>query len=107
VPERHTGWAWGVAVAGWLLAGTAAGRTYTIVVENMRFDPQTLVVKSGDRIKWVNKDLFPHTATADSKVFDSHSIAPNTSWALMMHKPGSYTYACAFHPTMKGTVVVQ
>lgn len=115
MPERRAVRTWDIAVAGLLLAGTAAWtaemtsgpRTHTIIVENMRFDPQTLTVKSGDRITWVNKDLFPHTATADRKIFDSHSIAPNASWTLVAHKPGSYAYGCAFHPTMKGTVTVQ
>jgi len=95
------------AVAGVLLAGTAASKTRTIIIENLHFDPQTLTVKSGDRITWVNKDLFPHTATADSKIFDSQGIAPNASWVFVAGKPGTYTYACAFHPTMKGTVTVQ
>jgi plastocyanin len=106
----------GVAIAGLLLlTGTAASaadekpapRAYTVVVENMRFDPQTLIVKSGGRVKWVNKDLFPHTVTADGKAFDSHGIEPNGSWVFVAHKSGIYTYACAFHPTMKGTITVQ
>lgn len=115
MPELRLAWVWGAAVAGLLLAETAAStvdvkvahHSYTIVVENMRFDPQTLTVKSGDRITWLNKDLFPHTASADGKAFDSRGIAPNASWTWVVRKPGSYSYACAFHTTMKGTVIVQ
>jgi plastocyanin len=115
VPELRLARVCGVAVAGLWLAGTAASTAdvkshpiaHTIIIENMRFDPPTLTVKRGDRITWVNKDLFPHTATADSKVFDSRSIAQNASWDWVARKPGSYTYACAFHPIMKGTVTVQ
>ena len=112
---------WGVAAAGLLLAGAAApaaavksaaavppaAKTYTVVIENMAFNPQTLTVKPGDRIVWINKDLFPHTATADAKAFDSHSIDANASWTLVAAKAGVYAYACAFHPTMKGTLTVQ
>lgn len=105
----------GAAVAGLLWAGAAgsaagarpAPQTYTVTVENMRFDPQDLKVRAGDRITWVNKDLFPHTATAAGKAFDSRSIAPNGSWTFVSGKRGSYTYACSFHPTMKGTLTVQ
>ena len=115
VPEARWMRAWGVAVAGLLMAGTAASTSQTadvppvrtIVIENLQFNPQVLVVKAGERITWVNKDLFPHTATADAKTFDSKSIAPNAAWTWVARKPGTYTYSCTFHPTMKGTVTVQ
>jgi plastocyanin len=105
----------GVAVAGLLLAGTAASTSdvgpnssaHVIVIENVQFSLQNLVVKTGERITWVNKDLFPHTATADGKSFDSRAIAPNASWTWVAGKSGSYAYGCTFHPTMKGTVTVQ
>jgi len=115
VPEARWTRAWGVAVAGLLLAGTAASTSqsadapagHTIVIENLQFNPQVLTVKAGERITWVNKDLFPHTATAGAKTFDSKAIAPNAVWTWVAQKPGTYTYVCAFHPTMKGTVTVQ
>jgi plastocyanin len=55
----------------------------------------------------VNTDLFPHTATADDKAFDSGSVAPSGTWDLVAEKPGTYAYRCAVHPTMKGTITVQ
>ena len=75
----------------------------------MRFGPQTLTVKVGDRITWINKDLVPHTATAASggKMFDSRSIASNASWTLVADKAGRYTYVCALHPTMTGILTVE
>jgi plastocyanin len=97
----------GAAVSGLLLAGTALSKTHMIVIENMNFDPPAATVRVGDRITWINKDLFPHTVTADRKAFDSRSIGPNASWTFVMHKAGSYPYACSFHPTMKGAVMVQ
>jgi plastocyanin len=115
VPELRLARAWGVAVAGLLLAGTAASTSKVtpaaqarmVVIENVQFNPQSLTVKSGERITWVNKDLFPHTATADAKAFDSKEIAPDASWTWLARKPGTYSYVCAFHPTMKGTLTVQ
>ena len=38
-----------------------------------------MTAKRGDTIVWVNKDPFPHTATAKG-VFDSHEIAAGKSW---------------------------
>lgn len=87
-------------------ADTAAG-THLVVIEQMRFDPPALTVQHGDRVVWVNKDLFPHTASATSKAFDSRSIAPNASWSYVASRPGSYPYRCNFHPTMRGTLTVR
>ena|SRR5690349_14057312 len=82
--------------------------THVITVANMQFSPQTLTVRRGDRIVWMNKDLFPHTATADSKVFDSQQIVSEGSWAYVVDaEPGHYAYSCTYHPTMKGKLVVR
>lgn len=102
----------GRAVAPALLvlgvAGPAAAAppAHTVTIENMLFTPQTLTVKRGERVVWVNKDLFPHTATAPG-VFDSKSIAPNTSWTHVAERAGRHGYLCTLHPTMKATLVVE
>ena len=115
MPEFGLTRTWGAAAAGLLMAGTAAStskavsadQAHTIVIENVQFNPQNLTVKTGDQIIWINKDLFPHSATASAKAFDSQAIAPNASWNWVASKPGTYTYVCTFHPTMKGTITVQ
>jgi plastocyanin len=103
-----------LAVAGVsLLAALAVSAVYsepvthTVTIENMRFDPESLSVKRGDSVVWVNKDLFPHTATADGKAFDSGDIAVGKSWTYVVAAPGRYTYTCSYHPSMKGTLIVQ
>ncbi|WP_246217012.1 cupredoxin domain-containing protein [Paraburkholderia panacisoli] len=85
----------------------AAPLTYQVVIEQMRFNPPTLTVKRGDRVEWVNKDLFAHTASSSAKAFDSGSIAPNASWSFVAGRAGSYPYLCNFHPTMRGTLNVR
>lgn len=88
-------------------AAPAAAATHTIVIDGMQFTPPQLTVHRGDRIVWVNKDLFPHTVTADTKAFDSGSIAASASWRYLATKPGAYPYSCSFHPTMKGKITVE
>jgi plastocyanin len=102
------------AAAGLLLAGAAAstgrpeaGTPALVSMQISGFEPQVLTVKVGDRITWVNKDLFPHTATADDNTFDSGSVASSDTWGFVAKKPGTYTYTCTFHPNMKGTIKVQ
>lgn len=84
-----------------------AAAVHTVVIENLQFNPAQLTVHRGERIVWVNKDLFPHTVTADGKAFDSGSIAASASWRYVAAKSGSFTYTCTFHPTMKGQITVQ
>lgn len=73
----------------------------------MQFEPAELVVKRGSRIVWVNRDLFPHTATAADKTFDSGTIAADASWTYAATQPGTHAYVCSLHPTMKGKLTVQ
>ena len=81
--------------------------THIVTIEGMQYNPQKLTVHRGDRVVWVNKDLFPHTVTADAKTFDSRSIAVNASWSYVFSKPAEYSYSCTFHPTMRGKITVQ
>lgn len=72
----------------------------------MRFIPETLTVHRGDRIVWRNKDLVPHTVTAEN-IFDSQSIPAAGSWTYVAAKAGTLPYVCSLHPTMKATLEVQ
>jgi plastocyanin len=85
----------------------AAPATHTIVMEGVGFAPNTLTVAKGDTVVWVNKDAFPHTATAQDKSFDSKEIAAGKSWRFTAKKSGTFPYVCTLHPTMKGTLVVK
>jgi plastocyanin len=106
----------GVLSLGWLVVSAASARmsqasntsqTHHVTIEGMRFTPQVLKVRRGDRVVWINKDPFPHTATADHNTFDSRSIEPNASWTYEARQPGDYDYGCTLHPTMKGRLSVQ
>jgi plastocyanin len=103
--------AWAFALAcgsgGLATEPQAVHATYTVAIENMQFTPEELTVHPGDRIVWVNKDLFPHTVTATQKAFDSQGIAANASWVYVAKSPGVYPYSCIFHPSMKGKVTVR
>ena len=95
-----------IAAAAWLALPALAAKTHTVAMDGTRFVPETITVKQGDRVVWVNKDPFPHTATAE-RVFDSGSVAAGKSWSHVARKPGEFAYVCTFHPGMKGTLIVQ
>ena len=100
-----------VCASGLLYAGAGAlaaekSATHTVVIEAVKYEPETLTVKRGDTIVWVNNDPFPHTVTAKG-AFDSHDIAAGKSWKYTPRKAGEYAYICTLHPNMKGTLKVE
>jgi plastocyanin len=98
--------AWG---ALWLGAGALADAkpaTHTVVIEGLKFLPETLAVRRGDTVVWVNKDPYPHTATAKG-VFDSGSMAGGGSWKYTARAAGEHPYICTFHPNMKAILRVE
>jgi len=54
-------------------SGTEAN-THIVDISDLTFSPQSLEVKVGDTITWVNNDFIPHTATAVDKSWDSKNL---------------------------------
>jgi plastocyanin len=85
----------------------AAPVTHTVTIDGTQFQPADVAIKPGDSVTWVNRDPFPHTATAGTGAFDSKEIAPGASWTFTAKARGDLAYTCTLHPTMKGIVHVQ
>jgi plastocyanin len=82
-------------------------KNHTVVIDGMQFSPSTIEVSVGDTVTWVNKDPFPHTATAQDKSFDSGDLQSGHSWKFKVRKKGTFPYVCTLHSTMKGVLVVK
>ena len=82
--------------------------TLTVTIKNMKFDPNSLAVKSGDSVVWKNDDRKTHTATADSgSVPDTGDIETGKSSSPQKFpSAGTYKYHCEYHPMMKGQITV-
>jgi plastocyanin len=89
-----------------LAHGAGAPKTHTVVIEGVKYEPDSLTIERGERVKWINKDPFPHTVTAPGE-FDSHSIAAGGTWTYVARKAGALSYSCTLHPNMKGSLQVQ
>ncbi|CAN7512257.1 cupredoxin domain-containing protein [Massilia sp. LjRoot122] len=91
------------------MAVRAAPAVHTVVIDGMRFIPETLEVRRGDTVIWRNKDPFPHTATAIASGGGpaSPNIAAGESWKFKATKKGRHDYLCTLHRTMKGKLVVK
>jgi plastocyanin len=97
-----------IALSVMLLAAlpvAAAPKMHTVTMDGMRYVPESLTVKKGDTVVWVNKDVVAHTATAPA--FDSGLIAPGQSWKYTVRAKGEFPYVCTYHPRMKGSLTVK
>jgi plastocyanin len=98
----------GAALAAALCApalGAAPHRTLTISVDKMSFGPSPPGLRVGDRVRWINKDIFQHSATANDKSFDV-DLKAGGQGEIVLKRPGVIAYACRYHPGMKGQLTV-
>jgi plastocyanin len=89
-----------------LLAPPAASKG-AVAIKGFAFRPAVLRVKAGTTVRWRNSDPAPHTVTANSRAFDSRTMAQGAPYARRFARPGTYTYLCALHPQMTGKVIVR
>jgi plastocyanin len=79
-----------------------------IEIKDFAFNPQTLTVKSGEKITWINRDEEPHTVVSVEKQFKkSSALDTDEEFTITAGAPGTYTYFCSVHPKMTGTIVVE
>ncbi|WP_193366848.1 cupredoxin domain-containing protein [Pelagibius marinus] len=87
-------------------AGGGAPRLHRVIIEDFAFRPQRLEVRPGDSVEWVNLDLAPHTASDVDGAWDSGELARQASFRASFGAAGNFAYLCAFHPMMRGEIVV-
>jgi plastocyanin len=78
-----------------------------IKIDNFSFTPATLTVAVGTQVTWTNRDDIPHTVVTEDKTIKSKVLDTDEKFSNTFDKPGTYSYFCSIHPTMKGTVVVK
>src|SRR5436305_15323866 len=79
-----------------------------IEIKDFAFNPQTLKVKSGEKITWINRDEEPHTVVSVEKQFKkSPALDTDQQYTVTAGTPGTYSYFCSVHPKMTGIIVVE
>lgn len=87
-------------------ASHAAHETHTVTISNFAFSPANLSIKAGDSVVFINQDSAPHTATADNGSFDTGNLGRGAQATLTFNAPGTFSYFCAIHPMMKGSITI-
>jgi plastocyanin len=90
-----------VSVAGLSVAAYAAEQT--VHQKGRMFSTESITVKKGDTITFVNDDNVPHNIASTSKgnEFNLGSQAPGASTDVTFKEVGDALVICAIHPRMK------
>jgi plastocyanin len=89
-------------------ADSTSSKQNRIEIKDFAFNPQTLTVKSGEKVTWINRDEEPHTIVSVEKQFKkSTALDTDQEFTITAGAPGAYTYFCSVHPKMTGTIVVE
>jgi plastocyanin len=99
--------AWAVSSLWGLRLESAPSAMKTVAIEGMRFIPDLVQVRIGERIEFKNLDLVPHTVTSASGIrVESGIIEPGKAWTLTCAEAGEISYHCNFHQAMTGKIKV-
>lgn len=71
------------------------------------FNPNPIRISIGSTVTWTNTTAPTHTATSDTAAWTTGNVATGgTSSAVSFPTAGTFTYHCAIHPSMTGSVIV-
>ncbi|BAM92933.1 putative blue (type 1) copper protein [Bradyrhizobium oligotrophicum S58] len=94
-----------------VLAGLSTGAlaaTQVIHQQGRVFSSESVTVKKGDALTFLNDDTIPHNIMSTSKgnEFNLGSQAPGSSTDVAFKEAGDVAVICAIHPRMKMAVKV-
>src|SRR5947208_6575911 len=88
-------------------ADNTSSKQNTVEIKDLAFNPQTLTVKSGEKITWTNRYEEPHTVVSvEKQIKKSSALDTDETFTITAGAPGPYTYFCSVHPKMTGTIVI-
>ncbi len=70
-----------------------------------RVSPNSITIKVGETVTFVNADDDEHTATGPG--FDTGIMNPGDSVTITFDEAGTFDFVCQFHAEMRGTVIVE
>jgi plastocyanin len=94
-----------------ILSGLSTGAlaaTQIVHQQGRAFSSESLTVKKGDTLTFLNDDTVPHNimSMSNGNEFNLGSLAPGSSTDVTFKEAGDVAVICAIHPRMKMTVKV-
>ena len=79
----------------------------TILIQNSTFNPNTMQVRAGTPVTWVNQDNSTHKIVSDTGAFESPTLNPGDTFDYTFINGGEYNYHDGIKTSMKGKIIVQ
>jgi plastocyanin len=96
-----------LTVIAWAALAQPSGRRHLVTIQNLQFLPATLQIRAGDSVMWTNRDDRDHLIQGENGAFQSGNLRTGESFTRRFDEPGTFAYGCAYHPRMRGRVVVE
>ncbi len=93
-----------LTMAAGVTTAHSEAKTHEVVIENFEFSPDSLDVKPGDKVVFINNDVVPHTATEKDGAWDSGDLSSGDKWEYTVEGTGTINYYCVHHPVMLGSL---
>jgi len=87
------------------VAAIRAAEPVEIIIDHYAFTPESVSVRKGDTVRWINRDRVPHGIALDDVI--SPVLAPGESFEWTFARAGSVTYGCPLHPRMVGHFAIE
>lgn len=82
------------------------GTVVEVEIAGLAFHPDTLRIRPGTTVRWVNHDPLAHSSTSSAGLWASPLIHPGASYQRAFEDEGRFPYHCTPHPFMKGLIIV-
>lgn len=80
-----------------------------VAIRNFTFEPKTVTIQVGEKVRWTNMEstAILHTATSgnpgdadEGELWDSGSLSPGETFTHQFDEVGEFSYFCHFHEEM-------
>ena len=86
-------------------SSAAPAKANTVVMAQIKFNPETRTVAKGSEVIWENKDIAPHDVTSDDPKISSGTLTSGKTFRLVVQQP--FEYRCTIHSGMNGKIVLE
>ncbi len=86
-----------------------AVKTATVIIDGFQFMPDSVMLKKGGKVTFINKDSTPHTVTPEQEAkFTGTGRLEKDAPAktVVFTNLGEQNYFCEIHPSMKGKITI-
>jgi plastocyanin len=87
--------------------GQQSNDIVSVGMKDIKFVPESIAAKVGQKIVWTNEDQVAHNVTAkEGADFASETLQKDQTFDYTPTKPGTIKYVCTIHPGQNGQITV-